>query len=182
LSEWKGRLDVARAIVGGHSMGGATAIAALHQLAWPRAGILLDAWMLPLQETVLAAPSRPVLAVNSENFTKWASNFSPLESYVAKAQENTGAVFRSWLLTIRESAHQNQSDFPLLFPWTMKQIRAFAGQIDPVRAMWLNNAACIAFMRKAFGEESGVKWPEGTEWAAVLSGDEVDRPKDLLYH
>lgn len=85
----------------------------------------------------------PLLAINSEAFTYWPSNFSLVESLINEAQ-NSPNPSPSWLLTVRGTVHVTQSDFSLLYPqlcsFFLKQVA------NPRRALDLNINASLEFL------------------------------------
>ncbi|KAI9593520.1 platelet-activating factor acetylhydrolase, isoform II-domain-containing protein [Syncephalis fuscata] len=137
-AQLKGRLDLSRAVMAGHSFGAATTIEALRE------------------------PGTPYCcAINSQAFTIWNENFKPLREQMilwnGKQQEQTtdnartirsGQYGPSWLFTVRESGHQNQSDFPIIFDFLTRRVPNFGGKCDPVEALVLNNQVCLEFIRQ----------------------------------
>lgn len=126
--------------------------------------ILLDMWCLPLRASTTRwlwnkpfpcyAPSGPggcgLLAIESETFYKWRVHLkatkaflSPDPSDTTKTVEKDGrpgpAIFYA-----TASAHLNQSDFGLLFPYVTKKM--FACE-EPERLIRLNVRAVLQFLR-----------------------------------
>ena len=49
------------------------------------------------------------------------------------------------IVTLLQTAHQNQSDFPLLLPTVLK-FTSMAGVLPPTTALHLNNRAMLSFL------------------------------------
>lgn len=85
----------------------------------------------------------PLLAINSEAFTYWPSNFKLVQSLIDET-ESEPKPSPSWMLTVRGSVHVTQSDFSLLYPHIcslfLKQV------VDPQRALDLNINASLEFL------------------------------------
>ncbi|OAA59144.1 platelet-activating factor acetylhydrolase precursor [Niveomyces insectorum RCEF 264] len=135
--------------------------------------ILLDMWCFPLlSPTQRALFDRPlpaydatagagdapggaaVLAVASESFYKWTAHLhttakvlSP-DPAAAVAFAETAAPRPPWpephVFYVAHSAHLNQSDFGLLFPWLTKKV---FGAEQPERALRLNVRAVLQLLR-----------------------------------
>ncbi|RKP13844.1 platelet-activating factor acetylhydrolase, isoform II-domain-containing protein [Piptocephalis cylindrospora] len=183
-----GRLDMSRVIMSGHSFGAATTFASMHQTPGRFvAGIAMDTWMLPLEASGLLGPEippppRPVISINSQVFTRWKSNYAALSQTMAQTPEP------SYLMTIRGSAHQNQSDFPTLFRWATpagamgwwkrrKQRRNGEEHetpvvVDPVEALRCNNRACLAFLYRVLCVDGARRVLEGKEGEGEGEGEE----------
>ncbi|CAK7269359.1 hypothetical protein SEPCBS119000_003527 [Sporothrix epigloea] len=135
--------------------------------------ILLDLWCFPLLSPsqrrlhdlplpVYAAdvPTAPggtgLLAIESESFFKWTSHLhstarvlspNPAAPVVlASAFERPGGVRlpKPNFFYVKNSAHLNQSDFGLLFPWLTKKV---FGAEEPERAIRLNLRAILEMLR-----------------------------------
>ncbi|KAL1893066.1 hypothetical protein Cpir12675_004300 [Ceratocystis pirilliformis] len=136
--------------------------------------ILLDMWCLPLfdpsttallelplpaYDNVRGAPGgRAILAVDSEQFVKWSEHFHATARIVSKrpgqrvvSQEDfvnqaTGAKMDpARFFWVHGSAHMNQSDFCVLFPWLTKKIFK-AGH--PEQVLRLNLRAQLQVLRE----------------------------------
>ncbi len=135
--------------------------------------ILLDMWCVPLLSKTAATllklplpiyadvPSAPggnaLLAIESEAFFKWkehlhakAKILSPdptaeVVSPTAYENPNTGIkLSEPNFFWVKNSAHLNQSDFGILFPWLTKKV---FGAEQPERALRLNLRAQLQFLR-----------------------------------
>lgn len=152
--------------------------------------VMLDMWCFPLLSPSTTAlyhlplpayvdnnPNAPggaaILAIESETFFKWTEHLhtmcrvispNPSASVVtASAFERPGSGVRlpePNFFYVVNSAHLNQSDFGVLFPWLTKKI---FGAEQPERALRLNTRAILQLLRA-----NGV--PVARTWA----GDLVD--------
>lgn len=179
-------LDVApgRILMAGHSFGAATGVHCAKHETGPlvstdgpkytlrsefRALVLLDPWTEVLVDSTARKLSIPTLAVASEAFHKWSSNWRAVlellshDTYVRNGNANGTANGNgsgngsgsdkargmNRLLWIPESAHLSQSDFGLLFPTATKY--AFKAALNPSVAMDLNIRAVREFLRETVG-------------------------------
>ncbi|KAG6357073.1 hypothetical protein INS49_014950 [Diaporthe citri] len=165
--------------------------------------ILLDMWCFPLISPTTAAlyrlplpayadnvPTAPggsaILAVESEAFVKWTEHLhakcrilSPDPSapiVKASAFERPGSGVRlpePNFFYVVNSAHLNQSDFAVLFPWLTKKV---FGSDEPERALRLNVRACVQLLRTN-GVPVARTWfgdlVEGTDTGAKLGAVET---------
>lgn len=150
-SSWKGRFHCREATVLGHSFGAATTIEVLRKskrFDWVSQGIIYDIWGAAIKD---ANPDKnendnrislPLLAINSEAFSYWESNFNLVHSLVEEARKE-GAL--AWMLTVRGTVHVNQSDFSLLYPIVCSL--ALKMTADPKRALDLNVDASLEFLK-----------------------------------
>ncbi|RKP27452.1 hypothetical protein SYNPS1DRAFT_26884 [Syncephalis pseudoplumigaleata] len=89
----------------------------------------------------------------------------------------------SWLFTIRDSGHQNQSDFPILFQRLMRHVPNFGGKCNPVDALLLNNRICLEFIRQMLLDPNKPSAPLSIPADDnVLTGDLTKHPPLLLLH
>lgn len=82
----------------------------------------------------------PLLAINSEAFTYWPSNFDLVGSLLEEA-----GPAPAWLMTIRGTVHITQSDFNLLYPHICSLVLKTTA--NPRRALDLNINASLEFLR-----------------------------------
>ncbi|KAI0872264.1 phospholipase A2 [Hypoxylon argillaceum] len=135
--------------------------------------MLLDMWCFPLlakstkalfnlplpayaASSASASPSQSpgghaIVAIESEDFFKWRDHLhatarvlspdpsAPVVVVAAEATTRTPHFFY-----VRRSAHLNQSDFALLFPWLTRKV---FGSADPGRALRLNLRALLQVLR-----------------------------------
>lgn len=124
--------------------------------------LLLDLWTLPIQSPATAwLRSQPMpsydaptggtnlLAILSEGFYKWTSNFNEVQRVVAKPNKSTANQPGPHIFYPISSAHLSQSDFGVLFPWATTKM---FGTKDPERVLKLNTRAILQVLR-----ESGVE-------------------------
>lgn len=84
LQQLKGRLDLKRVAMVGHSFGGATTVLSLAKDKRFRCGVALDVWMLPLGKGIFSYDlDQPLLFVNSQQFHCWDQNVDPLKKFIS---------------------------------------------------------------------------------------------------
>lgn len=157
--------------------------------------ILLDMWCFPLLSPTQTAlhdlplpvyadvPSAPggtgLLAVESESFVKWkphlhatAKILSPdpsadVVSPAAYERPESGVrLAEPNFFYVENSAHLNQSDFGLLFPWLTKKV---FGAVEPERTIRLNLRAILQMLRI-----NGV--PVARTWVGdLVDGSDADK-------
>lgn len=124
--------------------------------------ILLDLWTLPIQSPATSwLRSKPMpsydstnggknlLAILSEGFYKWTSNFNEVKRIVAPPTNAAAGQSGPHVFYPISSAHLSQSDFGVLFPWATTKI---FGAKEPERVLRLNTRAILQVLR-----ESGVE-------------------------
>lgn len=145
--------------------------------------VLLDLWTLPIQSPATAwlrSKSMPsydspiggknLLAILSEGFYNWTSNFNEVQRILAKpSAANSKHVNQSGphIFYPISSAHLSQSDFGVLFPWVTTKI---FGAKEPERVLRLNTRAVLQVMRN-----SGIRVANTSAQDLELS---EDRAKD----
>ncbi|KAI8908502.1 platelet-activating factor acetylhydrolase [Gorgonomyces haynaldii] len=123
-SQFKGKLNLKDLILMGHSFGAATALASLEKLKGVfRAAVVLDPWMHAVKE--VAGPEIPYLNMQSEKF-HWRENLQDIKNLHSRSK-NAKFGF------IRDTAHQDLSDFPLIYPSVIKRTGQ-SGDLDPKTA------------------------------------------------
>lgn len=142
--------------------------------------VLLDLWTLPIQSPATGwLQSQPmpsyeastggknILAILSEGFYKWTSNFNEVQRVIAKPTnarcEHPNQPGPHIFYPI-SSAHLSQSDFGVLFPWATTKI---FGVKEPERVLKLNTRAILQMLR-----ENGIRVANTS--AADLEVDEVN--------
>lgn len=124
--------------------------------------VLLDLWTLPIQSPATAwLRSQPmpayhsstggknVLAILSEGFFNWGSNFRETKRIIAKppaAQATHSNQPGPHIFYPLSSAHLSQSDFGVLFPWVTTKI---FGAKEPDRVLRLNTRAILQVLRES---------------------------------
>ncbi|RAR12202.1 platelet-activating factor acetylhydrolase [Stemphylium lycopersici] len=122
---------------------------------------LLDLWTLPIQSPDTAwlrsqpmpcydspAGGRNLLAIASEGFYNWASNFRETKRILAKpsaSQSKYANQSGPHLFYPIASAHLSQSDFGVLFPWVTTKV---FGAKEPERVLKLNTRAILQVLRE----------------------------------
>lgn len=148
-SRWTNRFRLDHATICGHSFGAATAVEVLrHDDRFKNVtqGIIYDIWgagTRPADGEPQHRINAPILAINSEAFTYWPSNFQLVESLVEEAQTEPDPC-PSWLLTLRGTVHVSQSDFSLLYPHVCSSFLKMVA--NPRRALDLNINASLEFL------------------------------------
>lgn len=121
---------------------------------------LLDLWTLPIQSpdtAWLRAKSMPcydsvaggknLLAIASEGFYNWGSNFRETKRIIAKpstSQSKFPNQAGPHIFYPISSAHLSQSDFGVLFPWVTTKV---FGAKEPERVLKLNTRAILEVLR-----------------------------------
>jgi platelet-activating factor acetylhydrolase len=156
--------------------------------------ILLDMWCFPLVSKSFApllelplpayadVPTAPggaaILVVESETFFKWTEHLhtkarilspNPTARAVSAADFERPSGVRlpePNIFYVKNSAHLNQSDFGVLFPWLCKKV---FGSDSPERALRLNLRAALQFLRLN-------NVPVARTWAGdLVEGAHVDK-------
>ncbi|KAF4553908.1 Platelet-activating factor acetylhydrolase-like protein 3 [Elsinoe fawcettii] len=143
---WKGRIHLDSTTVLGHSFGAATTVELLrHRDRFPylTQGIILDIWSAGTRptrdETDKHRLSVPLLAINTEAFTYWPSNYEFVSKITGEANPAP-----TWLTTIRGTIHMSPSDFVLLYPRVCSFL--LKSTAEPKRALDLHVDQCLAFL------------------------------------
>ncbi|KAK4054882.1 hypothetical protein OIV83_000806 [Microbotryomycetes sp. JL201] len=198
LPQWRDKIDLQKPCMAGHSFGGATTLQILRAgTSFPFvSGIALDPWIDPIpqlsmlerftspnssseQETKPTATPKeqldikvPLLAINSEAFTKWSSHYGKVYEIVKRVQHA-----RSWFMTLCGSVHMSFSDFPLLSPLVA---RKSGSRVDPRLGMTLFVEATREFLtgddmgavlgkQVVPGDENGTRPNEGGKGGEPMS-------------
>ncbi|KAI4730097.1 hypothetical protein E4T49_02036 [Aureobasidium sp. EXF-10728] len=144
-ANWKDRVNTQFVIAAGHSFGAATVVDMLRhekRFHWVAQGIIYDIWgsgTRPLAEEDQKIQA-PLLAINSEAFTYWPSNFDLVSNLVEEAHPCP-----AWLMTVRGTIHVSQSDFSLLYPNVCSLL--LKASADPERALDINVNASLEFLQ-----------------------------------
>ncbi|TPX59830.1 1-alkyl-2-acetylglycerophosphocholine esterase [Powellomyces hirtus] len=140
-SSLRGRLDFDNAVVAGHSFGAASALTAMQDKNGMKfkAGIALDPWMHAVDGSLPV--STPFISIQSESF-QWKANLDPLRSFFSHRE--CAATSRFGVL--KGTAHQDVSDFPVLFPGLMLRIK-LRGTADPAKSLELYHAWHMQFLK-----------------------------------
>ena len=159
-SQWKGRARLDHVTAAGHSFGAATTVDILRlgeRFHYVSQGIIYDIWGAGTRVANDEKPDNrihaPLLAINSEAFAYWPSNFELVESMIKEA-ESEPLPCPAWLLTIRGTVHISQSDFSLLYPHVSSFFLKMMA--NPQRALDLNINASLEFLDQTLPEELAV--------------------------
>ncbi|KAI5241389.1 hypothetical protein E4T47_06802 [Aureobasidium subglaciale] len=141
---WKDRVDTEYVVAAGHSFGAATVVDMLRhekRFKWIAQGIIYDIWGSGIRPSAAEDEKiqAPILAINSEAFTYWPSNFELVASLVKEAHPCP-----AWLMTVRGTIHVSQSDFSLLYPNVCSIF--LKASANPERALDINVNASLEFL------------------------------------
>lgn len=149
-SRWKDRFHLHNVTACGHSFGAATVVEMLRhddRFNYLSQGIIYDIWgagTLPPDDDQPEHRIRvPIIAINSEAFTYWPSNYKMVSSLVDETHEEPSPA-PAWLLTLRGTVHISQSDFSLLYPNVSSIFLKMMA--NPERALDLNINASLEFL------------------------------------
>ncbi|VDM48775.1 unnamed protein product [Toxocara canis] len=138
-TQFKGRLDISRTSIAGHSFGGATAIAASAFSTDFTSAVVLDGWMLPIERELYARAQQPTLFLNAAMF-QWSSN---VRNMLRIGNNNTSKT----LVTFNEVSHLSFTDFSLLSPGFFGRKLGLQGAIDPLRCAEAAVELTVQFLR-----------------------------------
>ena len=151
-NRWKDRVRLDHVTACGHSFGAATVVEMLRRddlFHYISQAIIYDIWgegTKPAVEDYRDSKIQaPFLAINSEAFTYWPTNFEVVESLVEEAKSAPGGC-PAWLLTLRGTVHLSTSDFSLLYPHISSLFMKMTA--DPRRALDLHISATLEFLSK----------------------------------
>ncbi|VDN03664.1 unnamed protein product [Thelazia callipaeda] len=123
-SQFKGRLNMNKIYIGGHSFGGATALATAAFSTDFCGVVVLDGWMFPIEKELLTSVRQPVLFMNAEYF-QWDENVKDMLRVIESSKH-------SILFTFNEASHHSFTDFPLLIPVTIGRWLGIQNLRDPI--------------------------------------------------
>lgn len=146
---WRDRVHLDHVTACGHSFGAATVVEMLRsrdRFPYYSQGLIYDIWgggTKPPAEDPKHRIRVPILAINSEAFTYWPSNFEKVDALM-KETESDPEPAPAWLMTVRGTVHISQSDFTLLYPHLSSLLlKAVA---SPRRALDININASLEFL------------------------------------
>nr|POE47401.1 platelet-activating factor acetylhydrolase [Quercus suber] len=149
-ARWRGRFHLDHVTACGHSFGAATVVEMLRhddKYNYISQGIIYDIWGAGTSPPEKDAPDHrihaPLIAINSEAFTYWPSNFDLVRDLIKEAQREPHPA-PAWLMTLRGTVHISQSDFSLLYPHVSSMVLKMLA--DPQRALDLNINASLEFL------------------------------------
>ncbi|KAF2722843.1 platelet-activating factor acetylhydrolase-like protein, partial [Polychaeton citri CBS 116435] len=190
-STWKERLHLFSVTACGHSFGAATICEMLRhddRFHYVSQGIIYDIWGAGTRPVEQDHPNhrikQPLLAINSEAFTYWPSNYQLVSSLIDEAHSEPSPQ-PAWLLTLRGTVHVSQSDFSLLYPHLCSFLLKMVA--NPRRALDLNINASLEFLAGVLPPElaevsrsynnEGLLVHEANELSQIPSVD-MHRPKE----
>lgn len=160
LKQFKGRIDMSKVAMAGHSFGGSTCVAVLATDKRFRAGVMLDAWMHPLNAEICQGVTQPLLLINYELFqNQWKKNIQQM-----KWLESTTCP--RCLITLKGACHQAISDFQFLVSRTFGRLMEVRSELSPTIAMDVNRKATLAFL----SQHLGIEYSERQEGDKILQG------------
>ncbi|KAI2804088.1 Platelet-activating factor acetylhydrolase [Blomia tropicalis] len=112
-SEFENQLDLDRAVIMGHSMGGATALMTAAAELRFKVAVALDAWAFPIKDEPLDLIPQPVLMLNTETMVKNEANRRKLSEIMNGDHEPD----HRQSYTINGSTHFQQCDIPFTMGW-----------------------------------------------------------------
>ncbi|MGF1506939.1 MAG: alpha/beta hydrolase family protein [Anaerolineae bacterium] len=140
-----GRLDMERVGLFGHSTGGGAVIEACAVDPRCDAALGLDAWVIPVSESVVESGlAQPLMLINSEEWPSEA-NIERQRQILANSSEE------AYLLTVEGTAHYDFTMIPLLSPIT-RQI-GLSGPLATRRVVTINHAYLLAFFDSALRDQ-----------------------------
>nr|CAB3264629.1 platelet-activating factor acetylhydrolase 2, cytoplasmic-like [Phallusia mammillata] len=157
--QFKGKVDVEKAAVMGHSFGGATAVAAFTKVTKFKVGVALDAWMPVLdKEQYQDVADKPFLFINS------FKDFQTPET-IASMRNLDGDTFgidaERKIVTIKDSHHLTQIDLTLLAKWSwFTRMCELHGPVDPHKLTKANDDLIAGFIGKHLGLDFGAELDE----------------------
>ncbi|XP_026274506.1 platelet-activating factor acetylhydrolase [Frankliniella occidentalis] len=144
LDAFKGQLNFEKAVMMGHSFGGASALLTLYKDHRFKYGVILDSWMYTLKDEpdMPGSIKQPLIFINTETF-HIDSNITTMQKFIDHPQDAERHLY-----TIRMTTHENQTDTVHIvgywLDWFMKKI-------DPVLASRLNHALILRFLNQHIG-------------------------------
>jgi predicted dienelactone hydrolase len=137
-SRWAGRLDLDRVGIFGHSTGGGGIVLACSLDVRCKAGLGMDAWVVPVPDSVIAGGlAQPFLFMRSEVWREQARNDPRLDQLFAHLKQG------GYRLTITGTRHYDFTLVPLLTP--LAPALGLKGPIDGARGMQIVTDYLLAF-------------------------------------
>ncbi|KJH45002.1 Platelet-activating factor acetylhydrolase, plasma/intracellular isoform II [Dictyocaulus viviparus] len=147
-SLFRGRLDLSRAFIAGHSFGGATSIAATAFSTDFQAAVVLDGWLLPLDSGHYERASQPTLFLN-------AGNWQTMENIerMNKCRNITEKLF----YTLRDAEHQTFTDFAFLVnPFIGRRMKLHGGT-PPTSTMEAIVNMTVSYLNRDQNVKNGIE-------------------------
>ncbi|KAM8977280.1 platelet-activating factor acetylhydrolase 2, cytoplasmic [Pelodytes ibericus] len=140
LKTLKGRIDLSRVAVMGHSFGGSSALLSLTKDDIFRCAVALDAWMFPLEKSAYPNIQKPTLFINNEKF-QTTSSIQQMRILVSGQED-------SKILTVLGSVHESPTDFAFLTGYLANKIIGSRGTIDPHTCLDATITSTLNFLHK----------------------------------
>jgi len=174
LTMFRGRLDLSKPVLAGHSYGGATTLLTLSKDTRFHHGLVLDGWLFPLKDESLK-PNQPIVFINTESFMN-RDNISKMKSFLRDREQDRKLIF------IKGSVHQNHIDAPLIFKTgIIKRIMGFQSETDPVLVLDLNDKLMLHFIWNHLGmdvDQDVVNFLEHHEDVLIEASEEIIAGED----
>lgn len=139
-------LDLSKAVIMGHSFGGASVVGALPAEPRLQLGVCLDGWMYPLARVEPAAVTQPILFLNNGKFQS-RDNLTKMSEFV----DGIDPVDRR-VVTIAEAKHHDQTDLPFVARNRLVKLLAGSGGVlDPLWVQDVTVAEIFAFFDTHLG-------------------------------
>lgn len=168
-TEFENLIDIDRAVIMGHSFGGATTLMSLSTELRFKLGICLDAWMYPIYKENFDFVTQPVLFINTQSFhTKEnlramkqllkVSNYDRPDEFPSRRGSNAegetdNQLIERKVITIKNTVHYNQSDIPFVLPWAVRAMIGANSSRNFFTAHDLTSALSLNFMFKHLNME-----------------------------
>uniref|UniRef100_A0A8C5PA99 Platelet-activating factor acetylhydrolase n=1 Tax=Leptobrachium leishanense TaxID=445787 RepID=A0A8C5PA99_9ANUR len=140
LQALKGRIDLDRVAIMGHSFGGGSALLSLIKDDIFRCVVALDAWMFPLEDTAYPKNKKPSLFINNEDF-QTASSIQLMRKWNLGCKD-------SKILTVKGSVHSSPTDFHFLTGLMANKIIGTRGTTDPQTCLEATVISALSFLHK----------------------------------
>ncbi|KAF7637725.1 hypothetical protein Mgra_00002700 [Meloidogyne graminicola] len=171
--QFKGRLNVDKAISIGHSFGGASALTSCAVQKAFKCCVVMDAWLYPFESKHYEEITQPVLMLNASKW-QWPMNVKRL----LHLQEQNGGNDK-YMYTLTDIVHQSFSDLGLLYPGRIGRYMGFQGQHDPEYLANIIMQLTIKFIEDPFNSKEKLKELVETLNCPVLI-EGTDIPKEKL--
>ena len=169
LLQFKGRLQMDRTAIMGHSFGGASIIHCLTEEKRFLCGVALDPWMMTLSEDIFVnGISQPLIFINTASYMQ-PSGIERIMKLVKPANE-TG-ISSCHMVTIKGTIHRNQSDSIFILSSLLKE----RPTLDPYTAHSVNMSLCLSFLQRFLHDN-----PKYKTCVPILDGG-VETPEYVLY-
>ena len=142
-SKLKGKLNLEKIALGGHSYGGATAILASHNYETIKSCVVLDGWINPIPDTVVSIGlGVPLLSMGRPNWddSDYPSNYDKLDELMSHSSN------KKYHFRISKTLHLDYTDIPLMSPF-IKHVMD-VGDLSPATSLPLVNELVHGFLER----------------------------------